>query len=357
MFVGARPLSSSEDRQLLVIGGGIAGASAAYFAARAGWTVILIDAAAHRASDVPVALLDPVRGRSGRLDPRALNGLRLTWELIGQLEQAGHPLPHEQRGVLRVLPSDLVRGKFDQHLPPDLPHRWLSATPETLRLGSGWPHLLFLPEAGWVSGPALVAALVATSGATVRVGRAGTWDDRSVTLEDGERLQGQAVLWCGGSAGASWGGGAGQSAGTDTHRGGSLLLLSANDLPYPVSSGVYLSPGLLPGGVRGTVLGATFDAPTRHPNASGPSLKSMHWLLERAAALSADLSPTVTGLWSGSRLSGERLGRQPGGWWSLAGLGSKGFLLGPLLARETVALLGADLEQSGGPGPGSSLDE
>ena len=343
--------SHQPGRRVLVIGGGIAGAGVAYFASRAGWAVTVLDAGrthnevagSGRASDVPSALLNPVRGQSGQVDARALEGLRLSWSLIRHLTGRGHRIPHEQRGVLRPLATDVARAKFERCLPADLPHRWLSAT-ETLShpwLAPGWPHLLFLPEGGWVSGPALVAALLAESGASVYRARALTWDAGSATLEGGEVLTAEAVVWCGGSIGVSWGGaswGSGSSVNPQNfaHRAGSLLLLAQSPAPLPTSAGVYFAPHALLDGTRGGVLGATFEAPSGQHSASGPPLKSLHWLLSRAAALTGDLSSGVTGLWTGSRLSGECSGQQPGGWWALAGLGSKGFLLGPLLARQLV---------------------
>jgi glycine/D-amino acid oxidase-like deaminating enzyme len=354
---------------MLVIGGGIAGSSVAYFASSAGWAVTVLDAEAGpsgRASDVPSALLDPVRGNSGQIDARTLTGLRLSWSLIRHLSERGYPVPHEQDGVLRPLTTDVARARFERHLPADLPHHWLPTDdtpghdrpshdrlnqngptrnwpnpswPSRSWLAPGWPHLLYLPEGGWVSGPALVAALLAESGAVVRRVRVQTWDGGSATLPGGEVLKADAVVWCGGSVGAAWGGAAALDTQTFTHRGGSLLLLEHSPAPVPVVAGVYLAPCPTPGGGRGGVLGATFEAPTTHAYASGPPLKSLHWLLSRAAALTAELSPTVTGLWTGSRLAGEYTGRQPGGWWALAGLGSKGFLLGPLLARQLVSRL------------------
>ena len=318
-----------------MIGGGIAGASVAYFAGRKGSAVTLIDAGQGRASDVPSALLNPVRGQTGRVDPRSLAGLHLSWSLIADLGAAGHPVPHEVSGVLRPFASDEAQSKAQGHLPAGLAHHWLSPDEVPFRLAAGWPHLLWLPEGGWVSGSGLVRALAAASGATCHPVQAVTWDARSVTLESGEVLRGDAVVWCGGSQGATWGGGSGINIAGQTHRGGSLLLLDRAATPLPVSAGVYLAPTGT-GPQTGGVLGATFEAPTASYPASGPPLKSLHWLLERAAVLSPDLSPVVRGIWSGSRLAGEWLGRQPGGWWALAGLGSKGFLLGPLLARELV---------------------
>ena len=344
---------------LLVIGGGIAGASVCFFAARRGWAVTLIDAGQGRASDVPTALLNLVRGQSGKVDIRALAGLHLGWALIRELEGQGHRVPHGQTGVLRPLASDAARAKFEANLPPGMPHQWLAPADSPFEVAPGWPHLLFLPQGGWVAAGALVAALVTASGAALKPARASAWDAHSATLESGEVLHADAVVWCGGSVGASWGGatwggGTGFDPGGFSHRAGSLLLLERAAAPLPVSAGVYLAPaalegGAVQGGELGGVLGATFEAPSSRYALIGPPLRSLHWLLERAVTLSADLSPAVTGLWTGSRLSGERTGPQPGGWWALAGLGSKGFLLGPLLARGLVEQLSGQLgKQLGG---------
>jgi glycine/D-amino acid oxidase-like deaminating enzyme len=84
------------------------------------------------------------------------------------------------------------------------------------------------------------------------------------------------------------------------------------------------------------VIGATFETPTPRFSPGAVGLGSLTWLLERAERLLADRSAVVTGAWWGSRLSGERCGVRPDGVWTLGGLGSKGFLLGPLLARALV---------------------
>lgn len=330
-----------EAARILVIGGGVAGASVAYFAAQAGGNVTVIDAGQARASDVPTALLNPVRGQSGQVEPRSLAGLHLSWALIRQLGAQGYPVVHEQQGVVRPLATDLARSKFERHLPPELLHHWLQPDKVPIALAPGWPHLLAVEEGGWLSGPSFVAALLAASGVRLISSRVMAWSAQNVTLESGQQLSAEVVVWCGGSVGASWGGGSGPESPVHTHRAGSVLLLPETPIALPVSAGVYFAPTLSSGGRRGGLIGATFEAPTRHHTATGPPLKSLHWLLTRAAALSADLSPTVGGVWSGSRLSGEQVGLQPGGWWALAGLGSKGFLLGPLLARNLVEMISA----------------
>lgn len=310
-------------KHLLIVGGGIAGASAAYFAARSGWAVTLLDASEGRASDVPAALLNPVRGQSGKVEARSLAGLRFTFALIRELEAAGHAVPHAQSGVRRPVPDEKTRRKWAANLPAELPHRWR----DPAGLPPGWHSVLEIPEGGWVSGAALVRALVATSGARVVRGRAATVTASGAVLEGGETLWADRVLCCGGSFGGEGG----------TYRAGSLLLLDVAPT-QPLSFGAYLSPAQV-----GGVLGATFEAPAEsHAAALAPGLplKSLDWLLGKAAALTELGGVGVTGRWTGVRLSPLRCGPDDLGVWHLSGLGSKGFLLGPLLAQGVVEAIG-----------------
>ena len=315
-------------KQLLIVGGGVAGAAAAYFAARSGWAVTLLDAGEGRASDVPAALLNPVRGQSGKVEALSLAGLRFTFALIRELEAQGHAVPHGQTGVRRPVPDEKTRRKWEANLPAELPHRWR----DPAGLPPGWHSVLELPEGGWVGGAALVRSLVAASGARLVRGRAVTVTASGAVLEGGETLSADRVLCCGGSfwdAGGREGG---------IHRAGSLLLLDT--VPrQPLSFGAYLSPAM-----RGGVLGATFEAPAAshaEARAVGLPLKSLDWLLGKGAALSDLGGVGVTGRWTGVRLSPLRHGPDESGVWHLSGLGSKGFLLGPLLARCVVEDIGS----------------
>ena len=132
-----------------------------------------------------------------------------------------------------------------------------------------------------------------------------------------------AVLHCGGSVGSGW-----ANEGR-THRMGSLLTLDRAPAALPLSFGAYLAPA-----ATGGVLGATYETPAPHWPPPALPLASLGWLLNKGETL-ADLGGVgVTGRWTGSRLSGLRHGQDARGVWHLSGLGSKGFLLGPLLARD-----------------------
>ncbi|CAM3376433.1 FAD-dependent oxidoreductase [Deinococcus saxicola] len=311
---------------VLVIGGGIAGASVAYFLAKLGAHVTVIDAGIHAASSVPSALINPVRGQSGGVDARALDGMRLTWELVRELEAAGLPVPHGQSGMLRPVPDDRARARFERNLPPELPHRWLTRDGLPVPLPPAWAHALWLPEGGWVDGAAFTRALLKASGAAVIRGQVSSWTAQSAKLReaDGPALASfHALIHCGGSIGSGW-------AGEDrTQRVGTLLTLDRAAADVPLSFGAYLAPS-----GAGGVLGATYETPAQGWQEPALPLASLGWLLAKGEAL-ADLSGVnVTGRWTASRLSGLKTGRDEDGVWHLSGLSSKGFLLGPLLARE-----------------------
>lgn len=316
-----------SGKSALVIGAGIAGASLAYFLSKAGVQVTVIDAAQHTASHVPSALINPVRGQSGQVDADALAGMHFTWALIRELEAQGYAVPHGQTGVLRPVPDDKTRAKFERHLPADLAHEWV--TPSAPLRGD-WEHVLWLPAAGWVDGAALCRALLAASGAEVVQGRAKNVDGRWLMVDRNSFFSinhhPSTIYFCGGSIGSSWAGERG------THRMGSLLLLDRPVSAVPLSFGAYLSPDARCDGEVGGVLGGTFEVPAPTWQAPKLPLASLDWLLRKGEAL-ADLSgASVTGRWTGSRLSGLQAGQDDTGVWRLSGLSSKGFLLGPLLA-------------------------
>lgn len=303
-----------------MVGAGVAGASVAFFAARDEHDVIVVDAGFGRASDVPSALVNPVRGQSGRVDEGALEGMRLTWSLLAEVQARGFEVPHGRTGVWRPVPDERTRAKFEASLPSGLAHAW-HLPEEVPGLAAGWHSVLELPEGGWLDGPAFVSALLAASGARLERGFASRIErDRVIVGED--TFSADVVVRCGGSVGSRGG----------THRSGTMLLLDAAPSAVPLSFGVYAAPD-----ARGGVLGSTFEAPTTRYVAASPPLSSLAWLMGKASGLLADLSPRVTGTWTGTRFSNASAGRLPDGTWALTGLGSKGFLMGPLLARNLTS--------------------
>lgn len=306
--------------KIVVVGGGVAGASVAFFAAGKGHEVVVVDAGFGRASDVPSALVNPVRGQSGRVDEGALEGMRLTWSLLTEVQTRGFDVPHGRTGVRRPVPDERTRAKFEASLPSGLAHTWRSPD-EVAGLAPGWHAVLELPEGGWLDGPAFVSALLGASGARLVRGFASRIEHDHVVVGEAT-LAADVVVRCGGSVGSQGG----------THRAGTMLLLDASPCAVPLSFGVYAAPD-----ARGGVLGSTFEAPTTRYVEAPPPLSSLAWLTGKAGGLLSDLSARVTGTWSGTRFSNTFAGRLPDGTWALTGLGSKGFLMGPLLARNLTS--------------------
>lgn len=308
-------------KPLIVIGGGIAGSALAYFAAQAGIETVLVDAGKHAASDVPSALINPVRGQNGHVVEGGLEGARFTFELLAKLETLGYSIPHARDGVYRPVPDEKTHLKWVKNLPPDYPHAWLDQAPEEVHLQSHWHKVLYLPVGGWVDGQAFCTALQEASKVQVVRQTAVSFTAHHVTLQDQTELAG-TVVFCGGSYGATLAGFAG------THRRGSLLLLKETLAKQPVSFGIYATPAR-----KGGVLGSTFETPETEFRPSGLPLKSLHWLMDKAHQTFSTLEPQFQGLWTGVRFSGATL---PKGILSLTALGSKGFLLGPKLASDMV---------------------
>ncbi len=312
---------------LLILGGGIAGSSLAYLAARAGHSVTLLDAGRDASSSVPSALINPVRGQGGQTVERGLEGMDFTWNLVDELERAGFGVPHARAGVLRPVPDQKTFDKWQTRIPQELPHRWLETSDlDGQNLQSHWHKVLEVSGGGWLDGAAFTRALREASGAALVRGIVTHWTAQTATLEEGTLLQANHVVWCGGSWGAAR---AGIQA---SHRRGSVLLLEHSLSSLPVSFGIYSAPS-----ARGGVLGATYETPTLEWTPAGLPLKSLEWLLSKAAHTFERLEPEFRSLWTGSRLGGDMLcGSRADGSFILSGLGSKGFLLGPLLARDLL---------------------
>ncbi|GEM49809.1 NAD(P)/FAD-dependent oxidoreductase [Deinococcus cellulosilyticus] len=308
-------------KPLIIVGGGIAGSALAYFATKEGLETVLVDAGKHAASDVPSALINAVRGQNGHVVEGGLEGARFTFALLDELSAAGFEVPHSRAGIYRPVPDEKTFLKWMKNLPENYPHEWLEQAPAEVHLQEHWYRVLYLPVGGWVDGQAFCAALRIASGARVIRQTAVSIVPDRVVLQDQTALEG-TVVFCGGSYGASQAGFAG------THRRGSLLLLQDTLSPLPVSFGIYATPAR-----KGGVLGSTFETPEDRCSPQGLPLKSLNWLLEKARLTFRTLEPNFSGVWTGVRYSGATL---PEGLLTLTALGSKGFLLGPKLARDMV---------------------
>ncbi len=96
----ARP--QSRRPSVVVIGGGVVGRSLARALARTGHKPILVADGGAAASTVPVALLNPHRGRTGRAHADDLEALATTWRWSAELRAEGHVPGAHRSGAVRV---------------------------------------------------------------------------------------------------------------------------------------------------------------------------------------------------------------------------------------------------------------
>ncbi len=328
-------MTAGADADVLVVGAGIAGCSAAWFAARAGRRVTIVDDGAHRASDLPVALINPLRGATGRLVDGGLAGMAASFAMIDALRARGHDVI-AGRGLHRPLVGavgDVAcepywRARIGDRLRFD----WHAAAPASLGLTTPVPAL-FLHDAGWVASPTLLAALLAASDATLVSGRVASVVSKTAVLVDGRRITSRTLLWAAGAWGAALldGGDADDA----SYRPGSLLAFPSPAVRHAMAFGLYAVPlDEGPGGdPTGLLLGPTREgSQPRFPDGDTPpdAVRDLH---ERAGRLFGPVgAPRVA--WRGvrlMRLSSQAAARLAGAV-TLTSLGSRGFLMAPLRA-------------------------
>jgi glycine/D-amino acid oxidase-like deaminating enzyme len=146
------------ETDVAIVGGGIAGCTLACTLAERGAKVMLFEAGRvgrQGASSVPVALLNPHRGRTARASDADLAGLAAMRELVGVLRERGLEPGAHFTGVLR-LASNPKQAEMWRKLTGV---RWLG--PRDVPPPYHGPHGGFLVEAGgWVEPGALLASLV-----------------------------------------------------------------------------------------------------------------------------------------------------------------------------------------------------
>jgi len=324
---------------LLIVGGGIAGACCAWYAARAGRRPVVIDAAVSTASLLPGALINPVRGYQGKVIPDGLEAARFSFDLINQLDTLGYHIPYG-RGLWRPVDDETTIRLWHENLPATHPHRWATPAPCYLGLRESWPAALFLPDSGWVDGAAMVEALLVASKAKRIAAHVVKIDFESkdananesnpsratVTLASGKKLVAHELIWCGGAWGAEQLGLAAE------YQAGSLLI-AANSIAAPISHGLYASPCAV-----GSIVGPTRERRMRRFSLEATDDRAVSRLRERAESMFRTPLQWVE-QWRGVRLTEVQL---PPRLRALTGLGGRGFLFAPMLAHRLINGLGND---------------
>lgn len=330
---------------VVIVGGGIAGWSAAFFARAAGRDVTLIDEGVHRASDLPIALINPLRGHTGRLIADSVEGLQASLALIDALRVEGHAVVGG-RGLYRPLIDVVGEATSEVHWTDRIGARlafdWHDVAPASLGLVEPVPAL-YLHDAAWVAPRSLLDALRAASMARVfderatSITRHDAIDERwTIGLSSGATLAARSVLWCGGAWGAAL-----LEAGSDDiaddglYKPGSLVAVDRRITSEPLSFGVYATPWTDGRTVDGTLVGPTREgSQSRFP--SNPVEDGVVVQLGDRIARVFGGSIEARPVWRGVRLA--RLStvarRALNGVPTLTALGSRGFLMAPLLAAR-----------------------
>ncbi len=356
------------DADVLIVGSGIAGACAAHAAVRAGRHVTLVDEGIHRASDLPIALVNPLRGRAGRLVPRGVDGMTATFDLIDRLRSEGHVIGAGRglhRPLVDVQGDALTEPYWRARVAGRLDFAFLEASPVGLGLVDR-PPSLYLPRAGWVAAPDLLAALRASGvanpdaqrGVVPIAARVETVARDAVRLADGTLLRARVVLWCGGAWGAHGLEHPRAKSGKEAMSGdeampaarpepaiykpGSLAMTTGRCTDAPMTFGLYAAPW----GATGsrTLIGptrenatATFPYPRADVSAVEEAIARLQDRVRRLFGAHIALEP----VWRGVRLARLSAGarRALGDVATLTALGSRGYLMAPLLASEWAASL------------------
>lgn len=329
---------------MAVVGGGVVGRAAARALAVAGHDVVLADAGGPAASSVPVALLNPHRGRTGRAHPDDVAALATLWRWTAELAAEGRDPGAHRTGVARVADSAAQARAFaEAGLRPVAP------TAVAVRA----PHGAFLvPDGGWVDPAAHLAALTAsavargarvlegTALASAVRGRDGAWRLGWAPADDGPTEVDVVVLATGAHA---WTAPLRAAFGPEPvleRHAGDVLVTDDAAPAMPLAGATYVGPVATPHGPRAAIGG--HHRPPGPPAAdAGPRLRAaVAWALPHLAA-----SGRADKVWWGvrARLPGGRpvvAWRAPGVLW-LGGFAGRGFLAAAAAADAAVAALAA----------------
>lgn len=327
---------NARSARVAIVGGGVAGLSLARaLAGRRRVVLFEAERMGAGASRVPVALLNPHRGRSARASDLDLAGLAEMRALDERLRAAGHDGGARFCGVLRLATSARQAQQWRARAAGNPGVRWLAPGEVPPAYHAPFGGFLVL-EGGWLEPARWLSALADAARAQgaelcegARVTKLSRRGERwAVATGNGEVLAEQVVLCLGADhlPGTPF-------AGLERVRGDVVTLSPAPALPYPLAGAVYGVPL-----ARGFAAGGNH----RDPDAPDPGAPA------RVAAGAARFVPALRGAamvahWTGVRarrpdnrpLAGEL---EPG-LWALGALSGRGFLAAALLARQLAERL------------------
>ncbi|UCH24493.1 MAG: FAD-binding oxidoreductase [Trueperaceae bacterium] len=328
-------MSKTANRQrIVIIGGGVAGCHLAFELSKFPAEVTLIEQGRigrQGASSLPVALINPYRGRSGRASELDLAGLASFWRVAEELRQHGYEPGTTRSGVLRIA-SNRRQANSWQKLSGV---RWLESQEVPAIYNAPYGGFM-VEQGGWVMPNRLLGALVAAArqrGVRIlencRAGQLETHTGTYRIANSCESLEADLVVFCVGADDHP----SLAPLGVERVAGDMIGLSSKALLPLPIAGAVYgASRGeqTFVGGNHRPIHQEDPSAPEKLRNALGwfaPHLKrapqTNRWTGVRARQ--ADRTPLL-----------EQLGP---GLWVFGALAGRGFLCSAHLSRQLAGKL------------------
>lgn len=319
---------------ICVVGGGVMGCTLTYRLAKRGLSVTLVERGQigqSGASAVPVALLNPYRGRSARASPFDLEALASTWQLVEDVEGLGYETGVTRSGVLRIASNSKGAKTWRKRDTKDDEVRWLEPGEVPSVYNAPFGGFLAL-QGGWLEPRRWLRALVEAAqqeGAAVLEGCDAQRLDAGMVHTSRGTVQASQVVLCSGPGLTL-----GQSALALTHIAGEVIgLESSAPIPYPLAGAVYgaqLGGTFYLGGNHRPAGHADASAPTQLQGAGSwfvPSLRGarLESVWHGVRAKTADNLPVVREL-------------RPGLWFA-GGLAGRGFLCAALVAETLTEKL------------------
>ncbi|WP_028451327.1 bifunctional tRNA (5-methylaminomethyl-2-thiouridine)(34)-methyltransferase MnmD/FAD-dependent 5-carboxymethylaminomethyl-2-thiouridine(34) oxidoreductase MnmC [Chitinilyticum aquatile] len=245
-------------RSAVIVGAGMAGASAAWQLARRGWEVSVLEAGdtiAGGSSGNHVGLMHPTFSRDDNLQARLTRaGCEQTLQALALLEHAGTPVAHGRPGHLQIAKTPEQDALFAEiaaelQLPGELAHHLDQQTGSQLSGQGISAGGLFYKASCWIHPPGLCTALLHHPGITVHTGCrvAGMKREDGVWLLSGDAgeilTRSETVILANATAAAQLCPQAGLPL-TDSRRVVTRIAASRLDAPeYALSGPGYLTPG------------------------------------------------------------------------------------------------------------------